>query len=154
YQNNPSIVMWHVENEPFLSSFGVCPKLDTNFLDKEIAAVKSLDYSRPVLITDSGEIDSWLNAGSHGDVFGSTFYRFVYSDKFHRYWTDHIPPWFYRLKAGILRFVRPGKKIAIIELETEAWTTKGIPNTPIDEQFKTMSMDNFNTILKLAKDTG
>ena len=154
YQSNPNIIMWQVENEPFLSSFGICPKLNTDFLEKEIAAVKSIDYSRPVLITDSGEIDMWWDAGSYGDVFGSTFYRYVYSDKFKRYWTDHIPPWFYRFKAGSLRFVRPGKKVAIIELETEAWTTKGIINTPIDEQFKTMSLDNFNTIIKLAGDTG
>ena len=154
YEDNPHVIVWQVENEAFLSTFGICPKLDTVFLDKEIAQVKTLDPAKPVLITDSGELNFWLNAGSRGDIFGTTFYRYVYSDRFKRYWTNHIPALFYRFKAGILRFVRPGKQVAIIELETEPWTTAGIPNTSIDDQFKTMSVDHFNTILGLAKDTG
>jgi hypothetical protein len=154
YQNNPHITVWQVENEPFLGTFGICPKLDTDFLDKEIALVKKLDPTRPVLITDSGELDSWLNAGSRGDIFGTTFYRYVFSDVFKRYWTNPIPAWFYRLKAGYLRLFHPGKQVVIIELEAEPWTTNGITSTPINEQFKTMSLDHFNTITSVAAGTG
>jgi len=154
YQNNPHIVMWQVENEAFLSTFGICPKLDVAFLDKEIALVKQLDPSRPILITDSGELDYWFSAGNRGDVFGTTFYRYVFSDVLKRYWTNPIPAWLYRLKGGVLRLLHPGKQIVIIELEAEPWTTKGILSTPIDEQFKTMSLDHFNTITKVAAGTG
>lgn len=154
YENNANIVTWQVENEPFLGTFGICPKLDTAFLDKEIALVKKLDPARPVLVSDSGELNFWLNAGGHGDIFGTTFYRYVFSDVFKRYWTNPIPAWFYRFKAGVLRLVHPGKQIVIIELEAEPWTTKGIPNTPVDEQFKTMSLDHFNSITGVAAATG
>ena len=41
-----------------------------------------------------------------------------------------------------------------MELQAEPWTTKGIPNTPIEEQFKTMSLDKFNTITGIAYSTG
>lgn len=154
YQNNPAVRVWQVENEPFLASFGECPKPDAALLDSEIALVKKLDPSRPILVSDSGELSLWLNAGKRGDIFGTTLYRYVFSDVFKRYWVNYIPFWFYRLKAGFLRFLYPGKQVVIIELQAEPWTTKGITSTPIDEQFKTMSLDKFHTILNVAKSTG
>ncbi len=155
YYNNPTVTTWQVENEAFLSSFGPCPPLDVKFFDQEIATVKSLDPSRPILITDSGELSSWIPAGDRGDIFGTTYYRYVYSDSLHRYWTNfYFFSWFYRFKAGILRLLHPGKPVMIAELEAEPWTTNGIPATPIDEQFQTMSMGHFNTIISHAAGTG
>lgn len=154
YLNNGSIIAWQVENEPFLASFGICPKLNTDFLDDEINLVKKLDLARPVIITDSGELTFWFDSGRRGDIFGTTFYRYVFSDVFKRYWTNHIPVIYYRFKGGLLELLHPGKQIAIMELEAEPWTTRGIPNTPIEEQFKTMSMDHFQTIVGKAHATG
>jgi hypothetical protein len=154
YYNNPAVATWQVENEAFLSSFGPCPKLDVAFFDKELALVKKLDPSRPILVTDSGELSSWVQAGNRGDIFGTTYYRYVYSDVLHRYWTNfYFPSWFYRAKAGFLRLLNPDKKVILAELEAEPWTTKGITNTPIEEQFKTMSLDKFDTITRLAGKT-
>lgn len=154
YKDNQNIIAWQVENEPFLSTFGICPPLDKNFLDTEIALVKKLDPARPVIVTDSGELSFWFSSGSRGDIFGTTFYRYVFSDVFKRYWTNHIPSLFYRFKAGLLELMHPGKQIAIMELEAEPWTTNGITSTPIDQQFKTMSLTNFNTIVGIAGQTG
>lgn len=154
YKNNQSIKYWQVENEPFLGTFGICPKLDENFFETELSLVKKLDPGRKIIVTDSGELNFWLKAGSKGDIFGTTLYRYVFSDVLKRYWTNPIPALFYRFKAGVLRFVRPGKQIAIIELQGEPWTTKGILSTPIEEQFRTMSFEHFNTIVKVAKNTG
>ncbi len=155
YEGNSAVTTWQVENEPFLSSFGLCPPLDVSFFDKEIALVKSLDPARPVLITDSGELNWWVYASARGDEFGTTYYRYVYSDVLHRYWTNfYFFSWFYRFKAGMLRLMHPGKPVIISELEAEPWTTAGIPDTPIDQQFKTMSMYNFNTIIAHASGTG
>jgi hypothetical protein len=154
YQNSPAVKVWQVENEPFLSSFGECPKPDAGLLDREIALVKKLDPTRPVLISDSGELSLWIHSGKRGDIFGTTLYRYVFSDIFKRYWVNYIPYWFYRVKGGFLRLLNPGKKIVIIELQAEPWTTKGILNTPIDEQFRTMSMQKFEKLLSVAKATG
>jgi hypothetical protein len=155
YQNYSNITDWQVENEPFLSTFGICPPLDTTLLDNEIALVKKLDPSRPVIITDSGELDWWFKATARGDIFGTTFYRYVFSDVLKRYWTNfYFLPVVYRFKAGLIEMLHPGKQIAIMELEAEPWTTAGIPNTPIDEQFKTMDIGHFNTIVDYARGTG
>jgi len=155
YGSNASIIAWQVENEAFLGSFGPCPKLDTAFFDKEINLVKTLDPSRPILTTDSGELNWWIKASSRGDEFGTTYYRYVYSDVLKRYWTNfYFPSWFYLFKGGIVRILHPGKPVYIAELEAEPWTTAGIPNTPIDQQFQTMSLDKFNTITRLAAETG
>lgn len=155
YYTHTAVTTWEVENEPFVSSFGPCPKLDTEFFKKEIALVKNLDPSRPVLITDSGELNFWLKASSYGDQFGTTYYRYVYSDVLNRYWTNfYFFSWFYRFKAGMVKLLHPGKPILVVELEAEPWTTAGIPNTPIEQQFQTMSMNNFNTIIRHASGTG
>ena len=155
YALDQTVVVWQVENEPFLSSFGPCPNLDVDFFNREIAFVKQLDPSRPILITDSGELSSWLRAGSRGDQFGSTYYRYVYSDVLKRYWTNfYFPAWFYRLKAGVIRLFNHQKPVMIAELEAEPWTTAGIINTPIEEQFKTMSLEKFNIITSLSAKTG
>ncbi len=154
YQGSPAIISWQVENEPFLSVFGECPKLNVSLLDSEIALVKKLDPPMPITITDSGELSFGYAANSRGDIFGTTLYRYVYNDVFNTYWTNHIPALFYRFKAGFFKLLRPDKKVVIMELEAEPWTTKGIPNTPIEEQFKTMSMDKFSKILEVAKNTG
>jgi hypothetical protein len=154
YQHHSALEMWQVENEPFLASFGECPKPRPELLDAEIALVKKLDPAKKVLISDSGELSSWLPAGKRGDVFGTTLYRYVFSDVFNRYWVNYIPFWFYRVKGGFMRLFNPGKPIVIIELQAEPWTTKGIPATPVEEQFRTMSMEKFETMLEVAKSTG
>lgn len=155
YSSYENISMWQVENEPFLGSFGPCPPLNKTFFDTEIALVKKLDPTRKILITDSGELSLWQNAGSRGDAFGTTYYRYVYSDVLKRYWTNfYFPSWLYRAKAGLVLLLHGNKPIMIAELEAEPWTTKGIPNTPLEEQYKTMSLQNFKTITKLAGETG
>lgn len=154
YQNSPSIEMWQVENEPFLGSFGECPKPDSALLDKEIALVKKLDPARPVLITDSGELSLWIKSGKRGDVFGTTLYRYVYSDIFNRYWINYNPFWLYRVKGGLLRFLNGEKELVIIEQQAESWTTKGVLNTPVEEQFRTMSLKKFEKMLSLGRAVG
>jgi hypothetical protein len=154
YQGNPNIISWQVENEAFVSVFGPCPKVDVEFLDSEIALVKKLDPPTPITITDSGELSFGYAANGRGDIFGTTLYRYVYNDVFNTYWTNHIPALFYRFKAGFFRLLRPDKKVVIMELQAEPWTTKGILDTSIEEQFKTMSMEKFSKILSVAEDTG
>lgn len=154
YQNLEAVEMWQVENEPFLSSFGECPQPDADLLDREIALVRKLDPARPILITDSGELSLWFKAGKRGDVFGTTLYRYVYSDIFNRYWINYSPYWFYRVRAGILRLLYGKRDFVIIEQQAESWTTKGIQNTPIEEQFRTMSIEKFQKMLSLGRVVG
>lgn len=152
YKNNPAIFVWEVENEPFLS-FGECPALDVDLLDQEIALVKKLD-SRPVMITDSGELSLWVPAASRADIFGTTMYRWVWNQYLGSY-KYPIPPAFFRFKEKLTRlFVGQQKPFIVIELQGEPWTHKQIYETPIEDQLKLMPLSEFNATIDYAKQTG
>lgn len=147
YKDNKNIVYWQVENEAFLSSFGVCPPFDLNFLESEINLVRSLD-SRKVMITGSGELSSWKNEGKLGDIFGTTMYRVVY-DKLFGFVRYPIPAFFYRLKANWAGI--DYTKVVIIELQAEPWVAKGRMNYLSQPEIdKSMSLDQFKANLQYA----
>ncbi|MFH0779644.1 MAG: hypothetical protein V1928_02170 [Parcubacteria group bacterium] len=135
YKDYSSIKIWQVENEPLLDVFGKCPPGDIDLLRKEIALVKTLD-SRPVMITDSGEIGDWTAAANIGDLFGTTLYR-VTHNPFLGYFYYHLPPVFYNLKARLVG-QRPSRAL-ISELQAEPWAPQGILNTSLENQ--KISMD-------------
>jgi len=152
YKNNPNVIAWEVENEPFLN-FGECPLLDAVFLDKEIALVKSLD-SRPIMITDSGELSIWVRAARRADIFGTTMYRYVWS-KWLGFYKYPIPSAFFRAKERIVRlFVGQKKPFVVIELQGEPWQHLQLYETTAEEEIKNLSFENFKGIIDYAKETG
>ena len=148
YRHKESIVAWQVENEPFLP-FGECPELDKNFLDREISLVRSLD-SRPVIISDSGELGTWYSAAKRADILGTTLYRIV--------WNGHlgyvhypIASVIYRIKAAIIMYITGVEKIIIVELQAEPWGPKMIIDTPLEEQYRSMSLEQFRENIEYVK---
>lgn len=152
YKKRPNILAWQVENEPFLK-FGKCPPLDVSFLEKEISLVRSLDSSRDIIITDSGEFGLWLRAAKRADVFGTTIYRVVWN-KFSGYFRYPLPPKFFWIRANLLHLFYPGKKIIVSELQTEPWGPKLIYQTTPEEHFKSMSFEQFLKNIAYAKKVG
>ena len=150
YKDNPQVVAWQVENEPFLGTFGVCPPLDREFLDKEVALVKSLT-DRPVIVTASGEMSSWKEEVKLGDIFGSTLYRVVYDHRW-GFFRHFFGPSFYQLKAKLAGI--DYKDAMIIELQTEPWVPDGkmiyLSKEDIDIS---MSVDQLKANLQFAIDT-
>jgi hypothetical protein len=126
YKENPALYAWQVENEPFLS-FGECPKLDVEFLDKEIELVRSLDATHPIVLTDSGELGFWLKAAKRGDIFGTTMYRVVWN-KYLGYirYDLLLPHQFFWLKANLIHLFYPQKPIIVSELQAEPWRGEGM----------------------------
>ena len=154
YKSSSAITYWQVENEPYLGVFATqyCPPLDVPFLEKEIALVHQLDPSRPVLVTDSGNLGTWAGAYQHGDAFGTSVY--VY------FWNPHvgpfktlIPAWFYRVKTNVMQLLYGKKETMLIELSAEPWLIKPIEQTPLKEQLSRMDLTKFNHILTYAKRT-
>ena len=119
YKEFDNVIAWQVENEPFLRGFGECPEPDAELLDKEIALVRSLD-SRPVVVTDSGELGDWFRSYRRADIFGTTMYRKVWNEKtgFFKY---PLPPAFFWLREGSVNLFLGGKKIIGVELQAEPW---------------------------------
>lgn len=159
YKNSPSVVGWQVENEPFLVLFGKCPSFDTAELDEEIALVKFLDPLKPVIVTDSGELSIWLPAYKRAEIFGTTMYRSVWSDKispYIGYFTYPLPPKFFWLKANISRAFYGDKPIIVSELQTEPWGPEfsRILTMPDNEIAETMSHSRFYDNIAYAREAG
>jgi hypothetical protein len=154
YKNSPAITVWQVENEPFLEVFAFehCGKLDTNFLDKEIALFRSLDGTRPLLITDSGNLGTWHGAFSRGDMFGTSVYVHFWNPELGQFRT-FLPSWFYRVKDNALRIVYGDKETVLIELSAEPWLLEPVVDVPLETQFTRMNLEKFEDILSYAEQT-
>ncbi|HTL39538.1 MAG TPA: beta-galactosidase [Methylomirabilota bacterium] len=153
YKNFPAITVWQVENEG-LFGFGLdCPKIDKDLFRQEISLVKSLD-TRPVLVTDSGEIGRWLPTASLGaDWFGSTMYRVV-ENNLTGYIKYPLPYFFFRIKAGIINtFARP-QKIIGVELQAEPWLSGSVQGTDLDTQKAMMNPKIFQQNVAFAQKVG
>ncbi len=155
YKGSKAIIAWQVENEP-LFKFGVCPWHDKDFLVKEVALVKSLDPTRPVIVSDSGEQSLWISAAKIGDIVGTTMYR-----KFWVHITPRIgfyldlpfPAISYWLKAKMID-VFFQKKVINVELQAEPWASRPFYDVPLDEQEKTMNLTQFKKNIIYAKASG
>lgn len=153
YKDYDAVKYWQVENEPFLINFGECPKPDANFLDKEIALVRSLD-NRQIIITDSGELSLWLPAAKRADIFGTTMYRDTYSKNLNSYIHYPIAPGFFRFKKNIVGWFADPKSWIVIELQAEPWGPKAFQNLSKEERDRTMDLDKFKENLEFGRLSG
>lgn len=154
YKNSPAVTVWQVENEPFLEVFAFehCGKLDVDFLDKEIELVRSLDGTRPILVTDSGNLGTWQGAYSRGDMFGTSVYVHFWNPELGQFRT-FLPPWFYRVKDNFVALLYGEKKTVLIELSAEPWLLEPVVNVPLETQFTRMNLQKFEDILTYAEGT-
>lgn len=154
YQDSEAIEIWQVENEPYLSLFAYehCGELDEEFLHEEIALVKELDASRPILVTDSGNLGTWSGAYQAGDMFGTSVYVHFWNPELGQFRT-FLPPWFYRVKENLIGMFYGEKPTVLIELSAEPWLLEPITEVPIDVQFTRMNPEKFADILEYAKET-
>lgn len=154
YKNNNSITYWQVENEPYLTVFAreYCGKLDERFLKEEIALVHELDPSRPVLLTDSGNLGAWVDPYQHGDAFGTSVYVYFWNPDVGPF-KSILPPAYYRIKYNFVRLVFGEKPNFLIELSTEPWLLEPVIDTPIDTQLERMDIEKFKEIINFAKNT-
>jgi hypothetical protein len=154
YRESSVVIMWQVENEPFLSVFAFehCGELDEDFFAQEISLVRELDPSRPILVTDSGNLGTWSGAFRYGDYFGTSVYVHFWNPDLGQFKTL-LPPWFYRLKEKIMFLWFGERETYLIELSAEPWLLAPISEVPIDVQFTRMNIDKFEDILSYAEKT-
>ncbi|HNU96811.1 MAG TPA: beta-galactosidase [Candidatus Portnoybacteria bacterium] len=159
YKNNSNIKIWQIENEPFLRTFGICPKLDKEFLDKEITLVKYLDASsleagqaRPIMITESGEFSTWIGGARRADIVGTSIYRTIYGKL--GYVTYPIPSVFYRKKTNLIKSLFNVGRIIGIEIQAEPWGKNPVKQMDKKESDISMSFEKFNQVIKYAQNTG
>ena len=153
YKDHPSLGMWQLENEPLLE-FGNCPPADTATLAAEEELLRALDPSHPILITDSGELNSWIPAAAFGDQLGTTMYRTVFSGRTMRpFRYDYIfPAWLYRLKGRLVWLVHD-KDVLISELQGEPWAARSFHEVSPEERRESLSPDRLKQLARFAKRT-
>lgn len=152
YQN---IRMWQMENEAFIEWFGDCPKARDSFVRAKVSLARQLDPSRPIVMTESGELSSWLKSSWTADVLGISLYRRTWN-KFYGYADYHFPPSFYAHKAKLVDWLtwQKSDKTIITELQLEAWVPEGVLSQPIDEQLKFIDAARFHETINYARRTG
>jgi len=155
YKDNKSVWAYQVENEPFVNWFGECEITDKDFLQKEVQLVKNLDKKKPVIITDSGEWGSWIDAISAGDILGISVYRTAYNPNLGIYTNYPFTPTMYNLKASIVKKLTQDKRVIISELQAEPWLSgnDSSPESPL-KQNQLFSLENFKDNINFTQKTG
>ena len=153
YKEFPAVVYWQVENEPYLSAFAYehCGELDEAFLEEEIALVRSLD-SRPVLVTDSGNLGTWTGPYRNGDAFGTSLYMYFWNPDIGQFKTK-LPAFVYRSKERLMELLYGSKPTFLIELSLEPWLVEPTVNAPLETQLSRMDIDKFEEIIQYAAQT-
>lgn len=154
YKDNPAITYWQIENEPYLEVFAKehCGEFDEAFFEREVDHFRSLDDSRPFLVTDSGNLGTWFGPYKHGDAFGTSVYVHFWNPELGQFKTI-LPPWFYRLKEGWVELFLGEQETMLIELSAEPWLLQPITEVAVEVQFSRMDIEKFEEILEYAKNT-
>jgi len=155
YKDNPNITAWQIENEPLFVLFGECPLPNKQFLAQEVSAVRTFDQ-RPIIITDSGELNHWQGAASIGDKLGITMYRIVWNRYlgFWDYW--FVPPAVYRLKADVTKMLHKNlNDVIVTELQMEPWTLdKRMVELTSEERERSFTLERFRNNIEYVKRAG
>ena len=155
YKKFDNILYWQVENEPYLSTFGICPPPNPVLLKSEIALVKKLS-PKPVLVTDSGELSTWWPIShSGGDILGTTLYRVVYNPTI-GYFRWFTPPFFYWARVELIKKLSPIDHVIVAELQGESWhkAGKNLAMMTIAEHNESMSVAQFKTNIDFTRRSG
>lgn len=149
FKHSPSIRAWQVENEP-LFQFGECPPPDRDFLKREILLVRSLD-TRPIMVTDSGELSTWIRSASLGDILGISMYRLVWN-KYLGEIRWPVSPVYYTDRMKLIGPI--ANEVIISELQAEPWFNKPVAETAISEQLSQMNPKRLESNIRFASATG
>lgn len=154
YKDRDIITHWQVENESFFTLYAphICgDTANANLIDEEIALVREIDPTRPIIMTDSGNLGTWKDAFPRGDIFGSTFYVYLMNDGRLRTPLTHN---FYKMKKAFWSSVYGDRDVWLIEISVEPYLQKSITSTPVDELADRLSIERVQNILDFARDTG
>lgn len=150
FKDNKIITRWQLENEPMFM-FGDCPEPNWHLLKEERDWLKKLDSSRPILMTDSGELSPWFETANLADIQGVTMYRVTWNEVT-GFFTYPIPAWFYRVKAALVSPLVD--KVVVSELQLEPWAPYGLVNLSLSDSYKSLNHDRFSKNLEYFKKTG
>ncbi len=151
YRQLPSIIAWQVEHES-VDPLGLehSWRLDLDFVEREVAAVRAEDPSRPVLLNGFlpvsivGGVSQWWRTRDQGDsiaaalraadIIGIDFYPRIAlfcAGGMSAYLDSTGVPWRLHSFDATLRAARLlGRRVMITEIQAEPWEVVTIPPNP------------------------
>lgn len=147
YKDSPALISYQLENEALLEDFGVKPEVDRIRLRQEYELIKSLDSTKPIIMTTS---NSWGIPFRQPipDIVGFSFYHTLYNKG--AYHQSNFYPWTHRLRKLLIKMIHR-KPTFIHELQCEPWGHTAIWKMSVSEQDKSMSPDHIQENFKLAR---
>lgn len=157
YKDSPALESYQLENEYFLTAFGICYDFNRDRLVDEYNLVKRLDPDAPVVISMSNNAIGTPVGEPTPDKWAISVYKRVWDKTItRRYFEYPIPAWYYAFRAGWTELTR-GRDVFMHELQTEAWTPDtfgGIKETPLAEQDKSLDADRLVDRIRYGEATG
>lgn len=154
YKNNPALESYQLENEALNRWFGVCQGQDRDRLIEEYNLVKQWDPNHKIVMSLSDEHGLALNEPIP-DTYGFSVYQVVWLEKafFSGYVTYPTPIWYHRLRATVINLIQD-KEIIIHELQMEPWGRVDTKYLSIEEQNKSMNVDQVATNFEFGRSIG
>ncbi|MGB4759051.1 MAG: endo-1,4-beta-xylanase [Candidatus Saccharimonadales bacterium] len=156
YKDKSNLKSWQLENEALLGAFGECPAADRDRLEREFTTVKTLDRSRPIIMTRSNNMPFLALGKPRADIVGMSVYRRVWNQNLYKgYFNYPLPSWYYAALAGSQKLVTDRDSI-LHEMQMEPWPPNGqfIADVSKQEQDKSMNAAMFADRIDFAKNTG
>jgi hypothetical protein len=155
YKHSPALESYQLENEYFLKAFGLCTNFDRERLVAEYNLVKSLDPSRPLIVSRSQNGVGIAVGDPRPDEVGISIYKRVWSPPIGRYMEYPFPAWYYAFIAGSQQ-IFTGRNTIIHEMQAEAWApnNKGLTDISLEEQNKSFNAERFADRVTFAEATG
>ena len=150
YKHQAVIISWQLENEALLKDFGRRAEVDRKRLRSEYKLVKTLNPTRPIIMSTSNGWGVPLRKPIP-DIVGFSYYVVMFRKGKYRK-TIHRP-WLYKLRRSFIRFWW-GKPVSIHELQCEPWGPDAIWKMSLEEQAKSMNPKQIAKIIKDAKSIG
>ncbi len=149
YKNRKSLVSWQLENEALNRGFGVNGNFDRRRLRSEFDRLKKLDPKHPIIMTTSNTWGLPIRK-PRPDMFGFTLYRTQFVNGVYK--KSRLPAFWYSLRAWKIKLITRRSSF-IHELQAEPWGPTATQDLSVEEQDKSMSVDQLKLNLELAKYT-
>jgi len=155
YKNNSALENYQLENEFFLTAFGICPDFSRSRLISEYNLVKRLDPNHTLIVSRSNNALGLPVGQPTPDQFGVSVYKRVWDKTItHRYYEYPFPAWFYGFLAGAGKILT-GKDMIIHELQAEPWPPSGeIKDNSTEELKKSLDAKRLKDRFNYGQATG
>lgn len=148
YSSYGAVERWQVENEPFFP-FGQCLPITPSQFQERVDLVRSLDPSRPVQVTVSGEIGPWKAEAQAADILGISMYRLTWNDLF-GYFIYPLTPDYYYLRTRLVQ--GEVDRVVVSELQAEPWFPEPIQSRPLSVWYNAFDAEAFEKNLRFVED--